>query len=533
MEAREESEPNSVLQSPEFEELAQYVTAGTLSKSQFDILRLKLCGASYEHILAQKLASGPCALSHCLRRTCLCLYWCPGLKTGPDPYLCAPDTEKFRELVCEACDDVNCVTTCRALHLAFDLRRERLRRAAKLLLSAGCDRLADGLGDPIPPSRPWLNTVCSNLEIHLCRAQELEAARRIYCDFDAVTQWFVHFSDLFQRDPLLLFNMDETQLTTKKHLRVLCPEGQRPLVTAPPVSPHITAAVTVNAAGYRVRPLIILPNKKTTKTLEGFTHRAYFSSSSSGWMTKNLFRYYAMCFVAELSLIRLQYPKRLREEPVLLFVDGHPSRWDFKACLILWLFNVDCVTFPGHTSHLLQMFDVCLAGPLKHEFKKQVLSGNFENVLTEEERANFAKYRKLNAKGMRAVMIHAFLTAYEKIFTTDNSAKSFSATGIAPLSPQRVIESSYCMDPPSQHIFRARQSKASGKWLTSEESLREMFRDENRRELTEEDLKQSLDEIYGELRAASIEHGIPLGDPPEFLSKHPADEIYKLLTFTK
>ena len=65
-------------------------------------------------------------------------------------------------------------------------------------------------------------------------------------------------------------------------------------------------------------------------------------------MTKNLFRYYAMRFVAELSLIRLQYPKRLREEPVVLFVDGHPRRWDFKACLILWHFNVDCVTFSGH-----------------------------------------------------------------------------------------------------------------------------------------------------------------------------------------
>ena len=233
MEGREHSGPNSVLLSPEFEELAQYVTAGTLSKTQNDILRLKLCGASYEHILAQKLASGPCALSHCLRRTCLCLRWCPGLKTGPDPYLCVPDTEKFRELVSQACDDVNCVTTCKALHLAFDLRRERLRRATKLLLCAGCDRLADGLRDPIPPSRPWLNSVCSHLDIHLCRAQELEAARRIYCDFDAVTQWFVHFSQLFQRNPLLLFNMDETQLTTKKHLRVLCPEGQVPMQARP------------------------------------------------------------------------------------------------------------------------------------------------------------------------------------------------------------------------------------------------------------------------------------------------------------
>ena len=62
MEAREHSEPNSVLQSPEFEEIAQYVTAGTLTKAQFDILRLKICGATYEQIVAQKLASGPCAL---------------------------------------------------------------------------------------------------------------------------------------------------------------------------------------------------------------------------------------------------------------------------------------------------------------------------------------------------------------------------------------------------------------------------------------------------------------------------------------
>ena len=47
-------------------------------------------------------------------------------------------------------------------------------------------------------------------------------------------------------------------------------------------------------------------------------------------MTKHLFRFYALTFVAELSRIRLQLPAHLRDEPVLLFLDGHPSKLMFK-----------------------------------------------------------------------------------------------------------------------------------------------------------------------------------------------------------
>ena len=95
----------------EMDELRGYVEDGLLSKIQVEILESKLKGAKYTEIEKFYDLSGPVALSHCLRRTALCLWWEPGLTTGPDPYLSTPDANRFRELIVQACDDVNCVTT--------------------------------------------------------------------------------------------------------------------------------------------------------------------------------------------------------------------------------------------------------------------------------------------------------------------------------------------------------------------------------------------------------------------------------------
>lgn len=85
-----------------------------------------------------------------------------------------------------------------------------------------------------------------------------------------------------------------------------------------------------------MRPLLILPKKKTMRSLEQFERQAYFSSSTTGWMTENCFRYYAITFVAQLSFLRASWPENLRDESVSLFVDGHSSRCDLVANLILW-----------------------------------------------------------------------------------------------------------------------------------------------------------------------------------------------------
>ena len=89
----------------ELSELRSYVAKGFLSDLQVTIMTEKLRGATYSQLAGY--ASGPVALSHCLRRTALCLLWVPGMVTGPDPYLSPPDTERFRQLIVQACDDVN------------------------------------------------------------------------------------------------------------------------------------------------------------------------------------------------------------------------------------------------------------------------------------------------------------------------------------------------------------------------------------------------------------------------------------------
>ena len=103
------------------------------------------------------------------------------------------DPEKFAEIIAQMANDVKCVSTSSALALAHDLRHERTRRARKLLLSLGCDRLAGQLPEDEPPCRSWLNSVAEQLDLRLCRAEELELARRTYCDRSAITNWFFDF----------------------------------------------------------------------------------------------------------------------------------------------------------------------------------------------------------------------------------------------------------------------------------------------------------------------------------------------------
>ena len=359
------------------EELHDLAAREVLSRQQVDVLSARKNKLSYERIQQQFGLSGATALVHCLVRTACARWWEAGMNGGTDSYLAAPYEARFRVMVQSACDVVNCITSRVALSLALQLQKERISRARRILVGIGCERLLSHLPDPESPSRSWLNGVCSDLKIRICRAQELELARRLFCDRDTIIQWFLQFGTLFDRPLELLFNMDETYLTSKRILHCLCPDDRQPLISSLPVTPHITGVVTIHGGGRRIRPMVVLPKKKTLSTLDGFTDYVYLGSSTSGWMTKKLFRFYALTFVAELALLRLSLSSHLRNEPALLFLDGHPSRWDFRANLIFWLFNVDVVTFPGRCSHLLQMFDVGIASALKQEFKKELSSARF------------------------------------------------------------------------------------------------------------------------------------------------------------
>ena len=74
----------------------------------------------------------------------------------------------------------------------------------------------------------------------------------------------------------------------------------------------------------------------------------------------------------------------------------------------------------------------------------------------------------------------------------------FASTRVALYHPERVLDSAFAMDLPTEPVFRTPMSKTNSCWLTSEEALRPIFCDENQRELTEEDVRQYFADLDSE-----------------------------------
>lgn len=106
-----------------------------------------------------------------------------------------------------------------------------------------------------------------------------------------------------------------------------------------------------------MKTLILLPNKKAIMNIEEFIGECLLSSTESGRMNKDTFVLYAITFCSQITQYRLTLPTKIRNEPKLLIVDGHPSRRSYLANYIFSCFNIDFLILPGHTSHALQPFD--------------------------------------------------------------------------------------------------------------------------------------------------------------------------------
>lgn len=72
-------------------------------------------------------------------------------------------------------------------------------------------------------------------------------------------------------------------------------------------------------------------------------------------------------------------PEKSRNENILLIINGNPSRYNYKAVLILYLFGIDLLLIPPHISHLLQVFD--MASPLKSFFKEFLIHEKYDQYL--------------------------------------------------------------------------------------------------------------------------------------------------------
>jgi hypothetical protein len=147
-----------------------------------------------------------------------------------------------------------------------------------------------------------------------------------------------------------------------------------------------------------------------------------------------MFLIWVIFFLSDLFLYRQSLPQEVREEKVLLVLDGHQSRSNLEALWLLYLFDVEVLIIPGHTSHVLQPFDLTIASPLK-TYLSQIISElslpSIEEIIDDD--INVEKQR--TAEETRKLFIRAFVDAFRKAATISNVRSGFEKSGMVPLQP--------------------------------------------------------------------------------------------------
>ena len=422
-------------------ELIEAVRSKILSALQVRILLSKIKGASHqENVDAFGLSSKTIARKVIFRTVCG-RKWDRDYKGGGEKVLSELDEEIFIKNVEDRANDIDCISTHVAHMLVYHLQESRCKKARALLLFCKCKKMAGKIKIRKPTST-WMNKAAERMGIKIIPKQDIARERRMACDKIVINQFFDLHSELLNREPELIFNMDETMISSKRKFKVLCPKGLRGLSVADEVYPHMTACVTIGAAGHVMKPLFILPNKKKLGDLEEFKNNAHFASSPSGWMNKKIFTFWAMCFVTEIMVYRFNLPENLRKKRILLILDGHKSRANFMVAKMLDFFGIDILVLPGHTSHLLQPFDVSVASSLKTEYKKLLMEYKIsfnagDNMLQVKQKMKMGEVRRM--------MIICMLDAIRKSATLSNIMKGFQIIGLVPVDRSIPLSSSYAM----------------------------------------------------------------------------------------
>ena len=107
----------------------------------------------------------------------------------------------------------------------------------------------------------------------------------------------------------------------------------------------------------------------------------------------------------------------------LLILDGHDSHLTPQFDQTCAENNIIPMCIPAHASHKLQPLDVAVFSPLK---------GAYGGLVESKMRCGLNHIDKLD-------FLDAYPKAYTEAFTSSNIYSAFRATGLVPLSPERVL----------------------------------------------------------------------------------------------
>ncbi len=217
--------------------------------------------------------------------------------------------------------------------------------------------------------------------------------------------------------PRQIYNCDETflPLDESREKAVTVRNVKSVYSQSPGTTEHITMLCCASASGGALPPMIIYP-----KAFPGGQYRfggpddTVYARSESGWVDSEL-------FLQWFKKVFLKYT--VREQPVLLLVDGHKSHMTLELVDLARESNVILFCLPPHTTHALQPLDVSVFKALKAHFSRSLQALCFTRKDFIVSKRDFARVVK---------------EPFEMAFSMSNIKSGFAKCGIFPFNPDAV-----------------------------------------------------------------------------------------------
>lgn len=266
--------------------------------------------------------------------------------------------------------------------------------------------------------------------------------------------------------PWNIYNMDESFLAIGSgKVRVIVFTGgvarRRGIRKLPKVGEHITLVLCVAADGKQLTPGLILPLKQLPQSCREYIGYYAFSGSEKGWMNRVIFREWVCnVFIPEAKKRRDELGDA--SDRIFLLLDSHSSRRAPVTLQHLKDENIDVVTIPAHSSHILQPLDLTVFAAFKNYLRSNL---SFKDATTADQK--------------RACVLKATHKALYFSLYPETVQSGFARAGIHPFDPALILLRSDLIQPtdkPSDKLSRHKGGGISidGKVLTSETIIQQL-----------------------------------------------------------
>lgn len=188
-------------------------------------------------------------------------------------------------------------------------------------------------------------------------------------------------------------------------------------------------------------------------------------------MNLETFDEYCQMFV---NWVRKQRTERYftEDEQILLFLDSHTSRGNPISLKRFQNENVTIITFPGQITHVIQPFDVSIAGPWRTCFRR--ILRKLKLMLKEKKQGE----NKLSQNEKRHLMIQAAIEASQQTLIYSNCRSAFIYTGLWPRDMEQTFRSPYVINDDAKPLHPngrySRRSILAGRIITTDAFIEEL-----------------------------------------------------------